>query len=101
MRNARESRETSARPRCRDTRAIVIRLFTADQDRSTASGIILASGVVCGHLALARRLIASGTAARNSRRDLDCPANQPPLSESHLLIYVLEYLSNHNQAIQC
>lgn len=32
-----------------------------------ASGIILASGVICGHLALARRLIATGAAAGNSR----------------------------------
>lgn len=52
-----------------DTRAIVIRLFTAARpiDRFAASGIILASGVICGHLALARWLIASGAAARNSR----------------------------------
>lgn len=45
----------------------------SDQTRSVASGIILASGVICGHLALARRLIATGAIARNSRRDLDCP----------------------------
>lgn len=60
--------------------------YPSDQARSAASGIILASGVICGHLVLSRRLIATGVVARNSRRDLDSPTNRvSPI----LLIYVL------------
>lgn len=66
-------RNVCLRPLQRDTRAIVIRLFTIIRSAAAVYPILSSvSAVMCGNSALARRLITAGAAARNPRRDLDC-----------------------------
>lgn len=75
---------SSSLPRYESYRYPFIYGCPSDQARSAASGIILASGVICGHLALVRTVNRHRCSCRGIRDGISIV--QP--RESHLVIYV-------------